>query len=155
MLDKKEYLKQWRAKNKERVKETTRAWELNNKDKRLASKKAYYHRDIEKSREYSRTQNKKHTQMLYDTVITHYGGTPPKCNCCGESEKTFLVLDHINNNGTKQRKKIGTGYKLFSWIIKNNFPDEYQVLCSNCNLSKMRGKGTCIHKAVASRSMQT
>ena len=34
---------------------------------------------------------------IRDAVFSHYGGD--RCACCGETEKLFLTLDHINNDG--------------------------------------------------------
>lgn len=69
-------------------------------------------------------------------VLEGYGS---KCNCCGESELVFLAIDHVNNDGNKERKvgltSIATCYK----IIRENFPPEYQLLCHNCNWAKHRG----------------
>lgn len=77
-------------------------------------------------------------------VLTHYGGNPPKCACCGETHIEFLTIDHINGGGCKHRKQIGTN-NINRWLIKNNFPEGYRVLCMNCNTS--RGfYGYCPHQ---------
>ena len=79
----------------------------------------------------------------------------PCCNCCGLNEYLdFLALDHII--GKKQMDSIpelvAIGYssklvtkELFSWIIDNNFPDGFQILCHNCNFAKgyPRNNGKC------------
>ena len=69
-------------------------------------------------------------------VFEHYGGSPPKCACCGETHLEFLSLDHINGGGNKHRKEVGFGSQLYSWLIKNKFPSGFQVLCFNCNCAK-------------------
>lgn len=74
-------------------------------------------------------------------VIEHYGG---KCTCCGESIFEFLQLDHINNDGAAHRKQIGKG--MYGWVIRNGFPEGFQVLCTNCNLAKAH-YGQCPHQA--------
>lgn len=78
------------------------------------------------------------------TIFTHYSGNPPKCACCGETEIRFLELDHINGGGNKERKnlfKYYIGGKMFyRWLIQNNFPEGYQVLCCNCNNVKRDSK---------------
>ena len=70
-------------------------------------------------------------------VLTHYGGNPPKCACCGEDHIEFLEIDHIYGGGRKHRRKVrkkcGNFYR---WIIKNGFPEGFQVLCANCNRAK-------------------
>lgn len=146
MTSSKECHKLWRERNREKINAKGRESYKQNREKILEQKKKWYEKNKESNKIKHREYKKKNDIKLTTTVIEHYGGTPPKCACCGETERTFLVLDHINGNGTKQRKKLGTGHAVFRWIVKNGFPDEYQVLCSNCNLSKMRNKGQCAHK---------
>lgn len=79
-------------------------------------------------------------------VYEHYGSI---CNCCGESEPKFLSIDHVNNDGYKERKsRGGSSQMLYRNIIKQNFPDTYQILCMNCNTGKSRNNGICPHKTV-------
>lgn len=72
-------------------------------------------------------------KKYWDIVINHYGG---KCNCpnCPETNRIFLTIDHIDNNGgiARKNRKMG-GYQFYYWIIKNNFPTNLQLLCFNCN----------------------
>jgi uncharacterized protein YuzB (UPF0349 family) len=56
-----------------------------------------------------------------------------KCAICGESRIYALVIDHIAGGGTKHKKEVGS---IYSWLIKHNFPDGYQVLCQNHNREK-------------------
>lgn len=80
-------------------------------------------------------------------ILTHYGGDPPKCVCCGETRHQFLALDHIDGGGIKHRKSIGVkgGTAFYAWIKKNNFPEGFRVLCHNCNTA--RGcYGVCPHE---------
>lgn len=83
------------------------------------------------------------------TCLRHYGGTPPSCACCGEDHPTFLAIDHIEGSGNKHRKEIGSkgGYTFAIWLIKNNFPEGFQVLCHNCNMA-IAILGYCPHKGV-------
>lgn len=83
-------------------------------------------------------------------VLIHYGGNPPKCACCGEYHIEFLTIDHTNGGGEEHRRQIAqsmnlesrrcSGSHIISWIIKNNFPCGFQILCSNCNTAKGRNK---------------
>lgn len=76
-------------------------------------------------------------------VMDHYGG---KCICCGESEILFLTIDHIYGGGNQHRKDIkkwGSGF--YKWLIKENFPNDFQLLCHNCNMGKHRNGGICPH----------
>jgi hypothetical protein len=68
-------------------------------------------------------------------VLAHYSSGTFQCACCGESHIEFLTIDHIKGgNGKKHKKEIGGHF--YHWLIKNNFPSGYQVLCWNCNKSK-------------------
>ena len=76
-------------------------------------------------------------------TIAAYGS---KCSCCGETIPEFLTIDHIFNDGAKQRKEEGySGISLYALLKRNGFPkDRYQLLCMNCNFAK--GKhGQCPH----------
>ena len=84
-----------------------------------------------------------------EEVYNHYCNGKIECQCCGESEIDMLTLDHINNDGAQHRKfNPATGKNLVGYVMKNNYPEGYQVLCMNCNFSKSkpRNKGKCIHK---------
>ena len=73
-------------------------------------------------------------------VFNHYNN---KCACCGEHHFEFLQVDHINGGGIEHRKIINT--RIYSWLINNNFPEGFRLLCSNCNWA--RGiYGYCPHE---------
>ena len=77
-------------------------------------------------------------------VLTHYGGNPPRCGCCGENHLQFLGIDHINGGGSKHRREFKIGGSFYPWLRQNNYPIGYQVLCHNCNLAK-GFYGACPH----------
>ncbi len=89
--------------------------------------------------------------VIKDKVFLHYGGWV--CACCGETERLFLTLDHINNDGAEFRRKIagkqarGGGQITYMWLAQNGFPPGLQVLCSNCQHGKRMNKGVCPHQA--------
>ena len=79
-------------------------------------------------------------------VIWHYSGGTCCCACCGFCEdKIFLDIDHIYGGGSKHKNSI-IGMTLHRWLIQNNLPKGFQVLCSNCNQGKRRNRGICPHK---------
>lgn len=45
------------------------------------------------------------------------------------------------------RSKSYNPRRLFRWIIENNFPEGFQVLCYNCNLGRAHCGGVCPHKS--------
>lgn len=77
-----------------------------------------------------------------DLVLKHYDG---KCACCGETEPLFLTIDHIAGNGALHRRQIGRS-DMWKWLVDNEFPDGFQLLCFNCNAGKYRNGGICPHK---------
>lgn len=64
-----------------------------------------------------------------------YSGYGSSCSCCGESQFEFLCIDHVNGGGNIDRKKHNT-YQIARRVIELDFPEDYQVLCHNCNLAK-------------------
>lgn len=71
----------------------------------------------------------------------------PCCDICSESFVEFLAIDHKYGNGREHRKEVGGGTKFCSWLINNDFPDGYRVLCHNCNL-KYRDNTKCARKTL-------
>jgi|SRR3990170_1736825 len=68
--------------------------------------------------------------MIRSSVLLHYGWN---CACCGEGRYEFLAIDHINGGGRKHEKE--RKISLDDWIVKNNFPEGFRILCHNCNMS--------------------
>jgi hypothetical protein len=81
---------------------------------------------------------------LRNRTLVGYGG---KCACCGETIFDFLTLDHVLNNGAKERStpdyNLGALYRR---VIEARFPSEYQLLCWNCNCGRAKNGGICPHK---------
>ena len=101
----------------------------------------YYVRNREKYNASSRRYN----QRLRDECFAGYGN---KCACCGESNMGFLTLDHVNRDGSEQRRSLGyhSNLQTYRLAIELGFPDEYQLLCFNCNCGRERFDGVCPHK---------
>ena len=112
--------------------------------KRKAQKK--YHQS---SRAQMKSKENRESKRL--KVLKHYSknlsnSDIPCCNCCGEnSNLKFLSIDHIigktEMDAIKELVKIKYSsklrdIKLTRWIIKNNFPKGFQILCHNCNSAK-------------------
>lgn len=85
---------------------------------------------------------KEHNQADKVQTFNAYGG--PICNCCGETNMECLTIDHLDNKGGQHRKELN-GTPIYRWLVQNNFPPGYQVLCMNCNFTK-RFYGMCWHK---------
>lgn len=97
---------------------------------------------------YNTARKKRQEQRCRDRVFKVYGSV---CACCGESEASFLTIDHINNDGNVHRKKIGCnrgGYRFYLWTERNGFPKFLQILCWNCNEGKRVNGGVCAHQLI-------
>ena len=132
-----------------------RDWRAKIKQEYAEKSKARYHQNIasmdekelKEFRKKSCEKTKKRNDAIREKVFMAYGGY--KCVCCGETEPSFLTIDHINNDGARARKKIGYpkgGTHFYTWIIKNGFPDDLQVLCWNCQWGKVKNNGICPHR---------
>lgn len=89
---------------------------------------------------------RKHRQKVRLKCLEAYSDKDIMCRCCGEREISFLAIDHIENNGAESKRKGepkgGVGF--FTFLIRNNFPKGFQVLCHNCNMAKSL-YGSCPH----------
>lgn len=127
-------------KHAEKRKAHTREWVQRNAERKKFVNAAWRQEHVLERRSYmkARVQEKK------ELVLRHYGGA---CTCCGEEEIKFLCLDHQNGGGNKHRKEVGGGTTFYAWIIRNNFPEGFQVLCHNCNFTK-GAYGSCPHQLI-------
>ena len=79
-----------------------------------------------------------------EKVLTYYGNGKPSCVICGFNDIRALSIDHINNDGNKQRAELGSmvvGENFYQWLIRNHYPNGYQTLCMNCQFIKRECKG--------------
>lgn len=137
--------KKYYYENHEKTKERQRNYRKNNPEKIKDGWKKHRERNHEKLKERDRKRN----ALFRLKVITHYSGGNPKCVCCGESNYQFLTLDHINNDGYIERKKGLGATSLMPYLIKNNYPSGYQVLCYNCNCGRAHTKDKiCPHNKI-------
>jgi hypothetical protein len=152
MFNQKEYDRKWHKENyqktKEHQKEKSRLYRIQHKEHYREYLKKYYQEHKKKANEYGKIFAKEHRANLKFSILAIYSRGQPKCTCCGETYIEFLSIDHINNDAPKQKKEFklqGHPYSyLYTWLIKNNFPEGFQVLCMNCNFAK--GKyGYCPH----------
>jgi hypothetical protein len=111
-----------------------------NPEKIKASVKKYYLANVEKVK----IRQKLYWQELRKKIIDFYSDHTNRCACCGESHFEFLTIDHINGGGAKHRREIKSGV-IYGWLLKNNFPVGFRVLCCNCNSSHGR-YGYCPHE---------
>lgn len=137
-----EYSSIYQRENKIKRRKYEHEWRIKNIKKVREHKKIY----SRQWRKFHPEKIKKYNEKVRLKVLTHYGGLPPKCVCCGELFNEFLSIDHINGGGNKQRKglKINSGQAFYRWLIKNDYPEGFRVLCMNCNFS-LGKRGYCPH----------
>ena len=91
-------------------------------------------------------------RRLWDGFLHAYGFV---CACCGESERVFLTIDHIHNDGRTVRKRIGPQVNaILTDLRQRGWPrNEVRVLCFNCNSGHHRNGGECPHEARMDRRL--
>ena len=86
-----------------------------------------------------RQASRKEKTQMKNKVMSHYSYGEIHCIHCGETNIDFLTIDHIN--GKKAWKGTG-GYSkahdLTRWLIREDFPEGFQVLCWNWNQIKTK-----------------
>lgn len=138
-----DYQRKHREENADEYRAKSRKWKADNQERHRAS-----------SREYSRLhadeislKRKEKRRALKQTVLDAYGN---QCACCDEAAYEFLTIDHVNGDGAVDRKALGIGeggrsHILYAHIIAAGFPEDYRILCFNCNSA--RGfYGYCPHR---------
>lgn len=86
-------------------------------------------------------KQKRHCRLLNikKTVLSFYGKNQTlHCNwpCCDEIDIDVLTLDHIKNDGYKDRHGNKGASKLYAKLIREQFPEGFQTLCANHQLKK-------------------
>ncbi len=133
-----EYWKEHYRKNAEQYRLRSRENYQKNKERKKENQLLWNEKNKKRLKEYQRLWHQERRLIC----INRLGG---KCACCGETEPAFLAIDHIDNNGNVHRKTMGSGHTMIcGWLIKNNFPPGFQVLCHNCNMAKSFS-GQCPH----------
>jgi len=126
--------KLWRLNNSDKLRESHKKWYEEHK-KNISLEERKRHREAVRRYRIRNPNAQKNRRMKQRMIVlTHYGGDPPKCTCCSEFHIEFLTVDHIHGNGIQHRKIIGND--IYPWLIKNNFPEGYQILCWNCQFGK-------------------
>src|SRR6267142_3126504 len=98
-----------------------------------------------------REKHQQQVRAFYDKVRQEmYDALGDFCSCCKETEKVFLSLQHIKNNGAEHRRRVGgrqeSTYSALLDARRQGFPkEEYTVYCMNCQRGALQ-PGGCPHK---------
>ena len=140
-----------------KAKEKIRNQDPERKAKALVRSRTPHRKSVTKI---NRDKNRLEVLQVYSK--RHSNSDIPCCNCCGENFHIhFLAIDHIAGrqemDSEPELVKLGYDSKYFSgalvnWLLKNNCPAGFQILCHNCNQAK-GWYGICPHET--SRQEQT
>jgi ferric-dicitrate binding protein FerR (iron transport regulator) len=133
-------MRDWRAANREKSREHAREW----RNRKIANGTP---EEVAAIRAAESEKTKRNQDRRRDEVFAAYGGY--RCACCAETERMFLSIDHINNDGNVERKSgayRSSGTAFYLWLCKQGFPRGYQVLCMNCQVGKHKNGGVCPHQ---------
>lgn len=83
--------------------------------------------------------NKSQRDNLWERVFALYGDV---CSCCGEENKLFLTVDHINRDGSAG----GRQGRESRWHYIKEKRNDIRILCYNCNCGRERNGGICPHQ---------
>lgn len=62
------------------------------------------------------------------------------CKRCAFTDQRALQVDHVNGNGASERKLLKGAYSRLKRVME--YPEDYQLLCANCNWIKRHEEGT-------------
>lgn len=82
-----------------------------------------------KEHDLQRSREQRQAKRL--AVLEEMGG---KCVRCGFDDDRALQIDHVKGGGTAEHQLMGTTAAFYSKVLAN--PDDYQLLCANCNWIK-------------------
>lgn len=135
-----EYRLDYYQKNTDRILEQKKLYRLENKER------------VNGSQRYHMKESYKCARMI---VLQHYSRDVPQCACCGELIYDFLTMDHVDGKKKWNHDLSYGGRKLYRWLINNNFPDGFQVLCCNCNFARSRRNcnGICPHQKIIKQTL--
>jgi hypothetical protein len=127
----------------------TRDWRANNKERCKIHNSTMYRKIMARRPNHRRDYSRDYNHRLRIEVLKAYGS---RCVCCGEDTIEFLAFDHVDGGGNKHRKTIGSrGSKIYYWLRSHGFPNNFQILCHNCNMAK-GFYGQCPHEKLKEKA---
>lgn len=76
-----------------------------------------------------RIGNRRRLEKVIDQIFSIIEA---KCVICGYLDRRALQIDHINGDGTEERRHR-SGYSYYLYILRHIHEGRYQILCANCN----------------------
>lgn len=92
-------------------------------------------------------QKEAHKILKEETLSVYSKSGKVECNCCGISYIKILTLAHLNDDGAKERRKLGlgdpnkstnrttSGWRYYMKLRNQGYPKRVDlcILCFNCN----------------------
>jgi len=142
---KKTYQKLYYQKNKEHFLKLAKEYNIKNSEHIKLKNKEYYQKNKERIKKWAREYQRKEIPKLKHRILSNKryaryrdemfkvlgGGI---CKRCGFSDKRALAIDHKDNDGYSERKRIRSIAQLRKKVLEE--PHRYQILCFNCNQIK-------------------
>lgn len=136
-------VRKWRQENLEYARSKEAEYYAANAEERRAGVKKWR----EENKEYVKKAKREYSIKKRAEAITGYGG---KCVCCGETIPRFLTISPVTTKAEAGYSGRPYGDPFHLWLIKNNFPASFRLLCWNCNLGAVHNSdGLCPHKSTA------
>jgi len=112
----------------------SKKYHAEHREQMIAHHRIYY----EEHREEVKQDVRERTRKLRLRVIKHYSEGKMCCGICEEERLPCLSIDHIDGRGAEHRRQpgVGKGTGFYLWIVRNNFPEGFQILCMNCQFIK-------------------
>ena len=79
---------------------------------------------------------KQYNLRIKNDLMTMYGGLCKRCQC---DDILALTIDHVNSDGSKDRKNM-LGQNFYRHLLKSLIREDLQILCFNCQIEKERNK---------------
>ena len=140
LVKRREYSRQYRAKNREQMNARARERDSHRREKNRARSAAWRQKNADRYKE-SLKRSARENRLL---CLKHYGGDPPRCACCGEHRVRFLHIDHIGGGGAQHLQSLRS-HSISQWLIAEQMPNGFRVLCANCNMA-LGLFGRCPHQ---------
>lgn len=131
---------------------------------KLSKSQRYYraHRDelLEKSRLRRDFRRRNELRELEKTAVMNvYTNGEGTCRHCGQGDLDVLCLDHVNDDGYIHRNSSRhiSGGSFYKWVIKNDYPPGFQVLCGSCNMKKeaVKRRTRAFHREACLKAIST
>jgi len=124
--------KEWKDANPEKAAEAYKKWYEANKEVARQQKREVMKRLRTDNPEKYKAQSRKAKIKEKLSLFEMYGC---KCAMCGFDDMRALSLDHKNNNGNIEREELGIR-GTYRRAKEEYRPEEYQILCMNCQFIK-------------------